>query len=87
MACSLFLIKGTTALVLTLVAASSLLPLFIATLVVLIRHPQPWRTIAAFLMLPFYAIWRVLMAIRTVILPPERVWKKTERHRDLPSVP
>lgn len=84
---ALGVIRGTTGLVLTLGVAASLLPLVLATLVVVIRHPQPWKTVAAFFMLPIYAVWRVLTALRTILFPPEKVWKKTERHRDLPSVP
>lgn len=62
-----------------LAAAASLLPLTLAVIVVLLRHPEPLRTLAAFSILPFYAVWRALTAIRTLLSLHDRTWRKTER--------
>lgn len=79
---ALLVLDGTPAWILSGAALASLLPLVSATLIVIARHPEPVKTIAAFLMLPAYAVWRSLVALRTLVFPPERVWRKTERHRD-----
>ncbi len=60
-------------------AAASLLPLTLSVLIVLARHPEPWRTVAAFSILPFYAVWRALTAARTLFSLNDRTWRKTER--------
>jgi hypothetical protein len=60
-------------------AVASLLPLMFAVLVVLARHPEPFRTLIAFGILPFYAIWRVLTAVKTLFAIRDRTWRKTER--------
>ncbi len=49
------------------------------TLAVLARHPQPGPTIAAFAMLPFYAVWRTATALRTVVNLRDNAWRKTSR--------
>lgn len=70
-------------LILAVLAWLTILPLMVGTVVSIGKHPQPWRTVAAFAMLPGYAVWRVFTAIRT-FLAPQRVWTKSERHQDLP---
>jgi 1,2-diacylglycerol 3-beta-glucosyltransferase len=47
----------------------------------LVRHPQPARTIGALLMLPAYAMWRVAVAVTSVLTPRDSTWRKTERNR------
>jgi hypothetical protein len=49
------------------------------TLAVLFRHPQPGRTILAFAMLPFYAVWRTGTALRTMLTLRDTAWRKTSR--------
>lgn len=79
-ALSLGAIGGSPGLGLAILALGSLAPLVITTGIVILRHPQPFKTVVAFLMLPPYAVWRILTAIRTV-LAPARVWRKTERQK------
>jgi 1,2-diacylglycerol 3-beta-glucosyltransferase len=79
-AVSWLVLGGSPGIWLALLALGSLAPLLITTGIVFIRHPQPFRTAVAFVMLPPYAVWRIVMALRTVLLP-EEMWRKTERHR------
>lgn len=61
-------------------AVSSLASTAIATLTVLVRHPEPVATVSAFARLPAYAVWRVSVAARTLALSGAQEWRKTERH-------
>jgi 1,2-diacylglycerol 3-beta-glucosyltransferase len=63
-----------------LAAGGSLLSPVIATLRVLLNHPQPATTLSAFARLPVYATWRVSVAARTLLLPATGEWRKTERN-------
>lgn len=65
---------------LTLVLAIlSFLPLVAATGVTLGRHPEPGRTLVALLMVPFYAVWRLAVALTTLLTLRDRAWNKTQR--------
>jgi 1,2-diacylglycerol 3-beta-glucosyltransferase len=77
-ALSLLAVGGSPGVWLAILAAGSLAPIMITTGIVIMRHPQPLKTIVAFVMLPPYAVWRILTALRTVLLPG-KVWRKTER--------
>lgn len=61
-------------------AAGSLLTHVIATLAVLIQHPEPGATLWAFARLPVYATWRLSVAAHTLLLPSSGEWRKTERN-------
>jgi hypothetical protein len=61
-------------------ALASLASQGIATVVVLLRHPQPVATLSAFGRLPAYAVWRATVALATLVLPSDGEWRKTERH-------
>lgn len=61
-------------------AAASLAAPVVTTVAVIVRHPQPWKTLAAFGRLPLYAAWRIVVALRTLLLPRDLEWRKTDRH-------
>lgn len=46
------------------------------------RHPQPWATVAAFLRLPWYAGWRVIIGLKAFITSGTRRWVRTGRHTE-----
>jgi cellulose synthase/poly-beta-1,6-N-acetylglucosamine synthase-like glycosyltransferase len=48
----------------------------------LATHPQPGRTLAAFLRLPMYAVWRVAVGIRAFALSGKTLWVRTSRHEE-----
>ncbi len=60
-------------------APLSLLPLVLATVLVLMRHPEPGATVRALAMVPIYAGWRLVVAVGTLFRLRDRTWKKTER--------
>ena len=77
-ALSLLAVGGSPGTWLAILAFGSLAPLIVTTGIVIARHPQPVKTLISFVMLPPYAVWRILTALRTLILPG-KVWRKTER--------
>ncbi len=78
-ALALALLPSATGGLLALLALGSLLPLTLAVLLVLARHPEPLRTVLAFGILPFYAVWRLATAAGTLLRLRDRTWRKTER--------
>jgi len=64
-----------------LLAGLSLVPLALATIIALVRHPEPGRTSLALIMVPVYAVWRMVVAIGTLLTLKDRRWTKTERPR------
>lgn len=60
-------------------ALGSLTGLLLATVVVLARHPQPMATLLAFLRLPVYAGWRLILVLRTILSLGDRRWQRTSR--------
>lgn len=72
---------GTLRTVVLALTVVSLLPLAAATTIALVRHPEPGRTALALLMVPWYALWRVVVAIMTLFTLRDRTWTKTERPR------
>ena len=67
-------------------ALFSLWSLVATTMVVLRHHPEPWRTAAAFLMLPVYAVWRTVLAALTLVTLKDTRWRKTQHHVSAPFV-
>ena len=61
-------------------ALASTASLIVATVIALIRHPQPVATLSAFLRLPMYAAWRVSLAVATFWRSGTGEWQRTERH-------
>ena len=43
------------------------------------RHPNPGATIMAFAFLPFYIVWRLVTAARTLLTLTDQAWQKTAR--------
>lgn len=60
-------------------AVLSVTHLALQVIVVLIRHPEPWRTLAAFAMLPPYAVWRIIVFARTLLGLRDTTWRRTAR--------
>jgi len=60
-------------------ALASTAGLALSTLLVLIRHPEPLPTALAFLRLPFYAVWRLLTLVGTLLTLSDKRWKRTSR--------
>ncbi|MDZ4672880.1 MAG: glycosyltransferase family 2 protein [Gemmatimonadota bacterium] len=60
-------------------ALSSLVGLIIATVYVLWHHPEPGPTLRAFLKLPLYVMWRILLFMRTILTLGQTRWERTRR--------
>jgi len=78
-AIALLTIRGALALWIAFFAAASLSGLIVTTLAVFWRHPQPWRTISSFMMLPTYAAWRLAVFVGTLMTLRDTTWRKTAR--------
>jgi MFS family permease len=62
------------------IAAGGSLSGIVVTAINAIRHhPQPWRTVFAFVMLPGYAGWRFVVALRTLFTLGDTTWRRTGR--------
>ena len=75
------LLAGPWRLVLAVGALGFVAPDIVALSIALLRHPQRGRTLAALLMLPWYAAWRVMVATRGAVSPRDMTWRKTARNR------
>jgi cellulose synthase/poly-beta-1,6-N-acetylglucosamine synthase-like glycosyltransferase len=62
--------------------AASLSGIFITTIIGILKHPQPWRTFSSFFMLPVYAVWRIVVAFRTLVTVRDTTWQRTIRTDD-----
>lgn len=60
-------------------ATGSLTGLVVTTFIAIARHPQPVRTLASFSMLPVYAVWRLMVVLRTVSTLGDTTWRRTSR--------
>ncbi|HJQ53083.1 MAG TPA: glycosyltransferase family 2 protein [Gemmatimonadaceae bacterium] len=60
-------------------AALSLTGIVLTTLVAIARHPQPGRTLLAFVMLPTYALWRFFVFVSTVLTLNDTTWRRSSR--------
>lgn len=76
---ALALLPGPAGAAVAAVALLSLAGLVVTTVVVLLRHPDPWPTLAAFAMLPAYALWRSGLALKTVFTLRGLTWRRSER--------
>lgn len=61
------------------VALLLLLPLVSSTVRVIWNHPQPLATIGSFFMLPFYAVWRVVLQLKAALVGTRQGWVRTAR--------
>ncbi|HEX9310667.1 MAG TPA: glycosyltransferase [Gemmatimonadaceae bacterium] len=66
-------------------AGASLSGLGITTVIAVWHHPQPWRTIFSFALLPLYAVWRLVVLIATMFTLRDNTWRRTAR--TAPRVP
>lgn len=72
-------VTGTPGLWIASLAAVSLSGVATTAIVVICRHPQPWRTLFSFFMLPVYAGWRSLVLLGTLSTLRDAAWRKTAR--------
>jgi Glycosyltransferases, probably involved in cell wall biogenesis len=76
---ALLAIRGALGWWIAALAATSLSALVVTTILVFWRHPQPWRTLSSFLMLPAYAAWRLVVVMGTLLTLRDTTWRKTAR--------
>lgn len=67
--------------------ATSLLEPVALSLLSLARHPQPTRTLAAFVGLPAYVVWRVGVGFRAFFETGLDTWVRTARHDEGQEAP
>src|SRR5947207_1475938 len=79
MAIALFGIGGAAGVWISLFAAASLSGIVVTTLVTVSHHPQRWRTVFAFVMLPAYAVWRLAVFGATLVTLGDTTWRRTSR--------
>lgn len=72
-------VRGTLGWWIAGVAAASLSALVVTTVTVIWRHPQPWRTLSSFFMLPMYAVWRLVIVLGTMATLRDTTWRRTSR--------
>lgn len=72
-------VRGTIGPWIAYLAIGSLSALVVNTLTAIWRHPQPWRTVASFFMLPVYAAWRVVVILGTLMTVRDTTWRRTSR--------
>lgn len=78
-ATALFALPGPAGKWIAFLALASVSGLGITTIVALMRHPQPWRTLASFFMLPAYAGWRLVVVLGTLLTLRDTTWRRTTR--------
>jgi 1,2-diacylglycerol 3-beta-glucosyltransferase len=74
-----FGVGGSAGQLIAVAALASLTGIVVTTLVAIWRHPQPWRTVFSFVMLPIYAAWRLAVFISTILTLKDTTWRRTER--------
>jgi 1,2-diacylglycerol 3-beta-glucosyltransferase len=72
-------VRGSAGSFIALSAVASLTGIVVTTLVAIWRHPQPWRTVFSFVMLPMYAAWRLAVFVSTILTLKDTTWRRTER--------
>jgi 1,2-diacylglycerol 3-beta-glucosyltransferase len=78
-AAALIGVGGTPGWWIAALSAASLTGVVLTTIAVVSTHPQPWRTVFSFFMLPVYAGWRLLVLARTLSTLRDTTWRKTAR--------
>lgn len=78
-ATALFAVRGIFGWWIVWLAAASLSGIVITTIAAIARHPQPWRTISSFLMIPLYAGWRIFVVLGTLGTLRDKTWRRTAR--------
>jgi 1,2-diacylglycerol 3-beta-glucosyltransferase len=72
-------VSGTAGWWIASLAAASLSGVAVTAIIVIWTHPQPWRTLFSFFMLPVYAGWRVVVLLGTLSRLGDTTWRKSER--------
>lgn len=72
-------VRGKLGLWIAYLAMASLSATAINTFTAICRHPQPWRTVSAFFMLPVYAVWRIVVILGTLVTMRDTTWRRTSR--------
>jgi hypothetical protein len=72
-------VGGKPGMWIALVAAASLSAHVITTIIAITRHPQPWRTLSSFFMLPMYTVWRLVVVLGTMVTLRDTTWHRTSR--------
>jgi cellulose synthase/poly-beta-1,6-N-acetylglucosamine synthase-like glycosyltransferase len=72
-------VRGKTGWWIASLVGASLAALVVTTITVIARHPQPWRTLASFFMLPMYAAWRLVVVLGTMVTLRDTTWRRTAR--------
>jgi cellulose synthase/poly-beta-1,6-N-acetylglucosamine synthase-like glycosyltransferase len=78
-AISLLTLPGATGEWIAFLAVASVSNLVVATILAILRHPQPWRTLSAFFMLPAYVGWRLVVVLGTLFTLRDTTWRRTAR--------
>jgi cellulose synthase/poly-beta-1,6-N-acetylglucosamine synthase-like glycosyltransferase len=68
--------------VLAILFATGLLQPAAYSAISLASHPQPGKTLIAFVRLPLYAVWRVAVGLRAFALSGKTLWVRTSRHEE-----
>lgn len=66
---------------LALLLLASLLRPMLYTLLALAKDREPLRALGSFVLLPFYAVWRLWVAVTSLSTLTSRIWVRTHRHR------
>lgn len=72
-------VRGTLGWWIACLATASLSALVVTTITVIGRHPQPWRTVSSFFVLPVYACWRLVVMLGTLVTVRDTTWHRTAR--------
>jgi cellulose synthase/poly-beta-1,6-N-acetylglucosamine synthase-like glycosyltransferase len=78
-ATALLALPGSAGLWIAFLALASVSGLAVTTIVAIKRHPQPWRTLYSFFMLPAYAVWRIIVVVSTLLTLRDTTWRRTAR--------
>jgi cellulose synthase/poly-beta-1,6-N-acetylglucosamine synthase-like glycosyltransferase len=76
---ALFILPGALGKWIGFLAVASVSNLAVTTIVAILRHPQPWRTLFAFFMLPAYVGWRLVVLFGTLFTLRDTTWRRTAR--------
>lgn len=72
-------VRGELGRWIAITAVASLSAIAITTMAAIARHPQPWRTILSFFMLPLYTVWRLRVILATFGSLGDTSWRRTAR--------
>lgn len=63
----------------------SLLRTVVLTALALRHDPEPGKAILAFLYLPWYAVWRIVVQVKSFGMLGDKPWVRTDRHAQQPA--